>query len=168
MSYELGKHPARAVSAVLGVANTGTEQVAIEYEFTDGPNKGKRITHYAYFTDKTMDRSVETLRISGFEGEDLTDLSSLSAPTTPVVQLVLDHEEHNGVSQVRVKWVNRLGGPAVKQAMEPDQARDFANRMRAHLVAYDKQHGAQSTPRSTAPAPRKPLNGGPSGDGLPF
>jgi hypothetical protein len=167
MNYEIGKHPARAVNAVLGVANTGTEQVGIEYEFTDGPNKGKRITHYAYFTDKTMDRSVETLRLSGFEGDDLTDVSSLSAPTTPVVQLVLEHEEHNGVSQIRVKWVNRLGGAAVKQAMEPDQARDFANRMRGHLVAYDRQQGGAST---AAPKAKKPtVNGrGPSGDGLPF
>ena len=163
MSYELGKHPARAVSAVLGIANTGTEQVAIEYEFTDGPNKGRRISHYAYFTDKAMERSVETLRISGFRGNELTDLSSLSGPDTPVVQLVIEMEDYQGELQPRVKWVNRLGGPAVKQVMDENQARDFANRMRGHLAAYDSQHG--SAPRS-APSPKKPANG--SADGLPF
>jgi hypothetical protein len=66
-----------------------------------------------------------------------------------------------------LKWVNRLGGAAVKQAMEPDQARDFANRMRAHLIAYDRQQGGAST---AVPKAKKPaVNGrGPSGDGLPF
>lgn len=158
MDFELGKHPARAVGGALGTTQKGTEQVGVEFVFTDGPNKDKRITWYGYFSEKTIDRTIESLRYAGWKGTDLSDLSDLSAENTPVVELVLETEDYNGKSTVRVSWVNRFGGGgvAIKDKMDAGAAKSFAERMKAHVIAHDLQKGTATRAAPAKPAAPKP------------
>jgi hypothetical protein len=152
MDFEIGKHNARAVGGVLGTTGKNSEQVGVEFVFTDdGPNAGKHITWYGYFSDKTIDRTIESLRYAGWKGTDLSDLSDLSAEDTPVVQLVLELEDTEKGPRVKVRWVNRggSGGVAIKDKMDEGSAKSFAERMKAHVLAYDQQKG---TPTRAAPA----------------
>lgn len=168
--YTLGKHPAKAKSALLGKAKTGTHQVGVEFVFTDGPNAGKHITWYGFFTDGTRDRTFESLRYAGWKGDDLTDLSSLSAEDVPTVQLVLEQEDHNGQTQVKVRWVNRLGGPAVGEVLGADDAKAFAESMRAHIIAADKLRAAGSSSGASSKSNSAKANGSkpaPSSDPRP-
>jgi len=150
MSYVTGKHPARAIAAALGMAETGSYQVGVEFLFTDGPNKDSTITWYGYFTEKTKERTIESLKIAGLKGVDISDLSSLSASDTPTVQIVLEEEEYQGNRQVKVKWVNKIGGLAMKNQLDESGAKQFAALMRGDLAAYDAEHGGGAKP---APKP---------------
>src|SRR6185437_16355806 len=128
-TLQVGKHPAKAIpGAAIGAASTGTEQIGVPCEFVDGPNKGMQITWYGYFSDSAIDRTFESLRTLGFKGDDLGDLSSLGSPDAPVVQLVLENEDYNGQTQVKVRWVNKLGGAAMKNAFDDSQRQSFAAR----------------------------------------
>jgi hypothetical protein len=158
MDFEIGKHPARAVAGALGMTGKNTEQVGVEFVFTDGPNIGKHITWYGYFSEKTLDRTIESLRYAGWKGTDFSDLSDLSAEDTPVVQLVLENEDTEEGPRVKVRWVNRgsSGGVAIKDKMDEGSAKSFAERMKAHVLAYDAQKGTPTRAAPAKPAARVP------------
>jgi hypothetical protein len=131
---EAGRYKARGVEAALGVAKTGTEQIAVLVEVTEGPDAGAQITWYGFFTEKTTERTLESLRHLGWEGDDLTELDGITAN---VVSIVVEHEEdqRTGEPRARVKWINGPGGLAMKDRMDPGTAKAFAQRMKGAAVA---------------------------------
>lgn len=163
-----GTYKAKAVTAALGYTSGGSEQVAVEFEILDDDPEigGRRITWYGYFTERTFDRTIESLQYCGFRGNDLSDLSGV---TTNEVQIVVTHEEYNGRISARVQWVNRLGGLAIRSRMSDEDARKFSARMRSKIAAAG---GSAATPptgdtaKKTAPvSTEKPL---PDDDEIPF
>ena len=42
------------------------------------PDVGNSITYFGFFTDKTMKRTIESLRYIGWEGDDLAELPTLA------------------------------------------------------------------------------------------
>lgn len=138
---------ARGIEAQLGVSGTGTEQVAVLFELTEGPNKGQRITWFGFFTEKTQDRTLESLEHCGWSGETLQDLSGISRNE---VELEIDHEpdfKDPTKTRARVQWVNKPGGRslAVKQAMTETEVASFDRRMKAALLER-KQKRANAGP----------------------
>lgn len=131
-----GKYRARATEWALGRASTGKEQVAVQFQTVD-PNSpdaepGPRITWYGYFTEGTFERTVKALRTCGWTGSDLSDLQGLDANE---VQLVIENDEYNGAISAKVKWINPVGGLALKEQLSPDEARSFAQRMKGQVLA---------------------------------
>lgn len=140
-----GRHRARAVNAALGLTQKGAEQVGVQFELLDEP--GGMITWYGYFTEKTMENTVKSLRTCGWDGEDLSDLRNIDANE---VTLVIEHEaDDKGGTRAKVRWVNDAGGLAMKSQLAPDQAKAFGARMRSAVLAYGKP-----TPRPAAPPAR--------------
>jgi hypothetical protein len=139
-----GYYTARAVSGEFGYSsNKGTEQVAVEFEILDEAHAGERIHWMGFFTDKTTDRTMESLRICGWRTDDVTDLQGIGDNQ---VQLVVDHEEYDGKVLAKVQWVNRIGGGfKMGSTMSEAQKKAFSARMR----------GAAVKSRSAAP----PANG---------
>lgn len=167
-----GKYRGRPVSAALGLTSTNKEQIAVTFELVDPP--GERITWYGFFTEKTTDRTLQSLRHCGWHGTDLAVFceEQLPAGFDQEVELDVQHEEYpanSGKFQARVAWVNGGGGLAVKNAMTRDQAKSFADRMQRTIVALDKEAGrtaaaARPAPRPTpAPAARPAASAAPSG-----
>lgn len=155
---EIGKHRARATTAVLGTTSTGKEQIAVEFVFDGGPNDGRHITWYGYFSDKTLDRTLDSLRHCGWSGDDLIDLSGIDAN---VVELVVETEaDRDGNPRPKVRWVNRISGPALKNQMSTDEASAFSRRMRGAVIAHRKSSG------NGAPPSRDDGDPGPSDDDL--
>lgn len=155
---ENGKYHAIATKAELGTTSTGKEQIAVTFDFVDAAHAGRQMTWFGYFTEKTEARTFETLRTCGFKGTDLTDLSSLSGET-PTVELVVEAEEYNGEWRPKVKWVNNIGGSALKSPLVGDQAKSFAARMSAKMKAFDATAGkgaaAAVKPPATKAAPAR-------------
>lgn len=144
-----GTYNARGVSAQLGTTNDGKEQVAVDLVFTDGEFAGRHITWFGYFSEKTIDRTFESLRYLGWEGDDLADLRGVDRND---VSIVLEEEVYEGKSRIKVRWINRGGGLALKQPMTADQARVFAARMKARAAAHRAAMGVP--PRNDAPMPK--------------
>jgi hypothetical protein len=131
-----GKYIGTPVSAALGLTSSGKEQIAIQFEFLDPA--GERLTWYGFFTDAAFDRTIESLRACGWTGSSLDEFAGekLPAGVDHQVELVVQHEEYQGKTQVRIAFVNSIGaGLALKSAMSHDQARSFAAKMKGRIAA---------------------------------
>src|SRR5690606_28336352 len=106
-----GTYTAKAIEWKLGVTSRGTEQIAVLFQL----ESGEQITWYGYFTEKTTERTLDALEYMGWDGVDITDPVGLDRND---VRLVIDHETgEDGKTYARVKWVNRIGGLAVKEEL---------------------------------------------------
>jgi hypothetical protein len=129
-----GRYRAKAVQAALGETSTGKPQVGIEFELLDHP--GQTINYFGYFTDETFSRTVESLRACGWSSDDLSDLTGID---TNEVSLVVEHEEYDGKTRAKVRWVNRTGGLALKAQMPADKAKAFGAQMKGRIKALGIQ-----------------------------
>lgn len=150
-----GKYRARAVESGIGKASTGTEQVAVLFEL---PDENLRITWYGYFSDKAYEQTVKGLRACGWTGSDPTELDNFATSGLGAneVELVIEQEtaidaqgNQNG-TRARVRWVNvpGAGGIGLKAKLAPDEAKSFAARMKAKILALEQGKPKASPPRS--------------------
>lgn len=145
-----GSYNARAKQFALGLTSTMKEQVAVQFAIVGGPLDGQTITWYGYFTEAAVERTLESLRICGWAGDDLSDLTGTEANE---VQIVVEEEpDQQGVARPRVRWVNELRGPMLKSELRPDQAKAFAARMRGTVVGFNQSRGKPAAkPSGTTP-----------------
>jgi hypothetical protein len=149
-TYDLipkGKHSARGSDPQFGFTDGGKPQVSVTFTITDeGEANGREIVWFGYFTEKTEARTLESLRICGWEGDDLTNLGPLDND----VSIVVDHEQYEGKWQAKVRWVNKAGGGNFKMAkpMSPEQLKAFAAEMRGAARA-----SAEGSPKKPAARP---------------
>lgn len=165
-----GTHKARAKEWALGHSSTGKEQIAILFEISQGEHAGKSITWFGYFTEATTDRTLDTMRYCGWEGDNFAALEGLDANE---VELVIAPDTYEGKTRDRVQWVNRPARLALREQMSPSAAANFAANMRARAIAHKQAHGPVRTSASSRPtvAPAgagepDPFAGG--GDDIPF
>ena len=162
-----GRYQAVPTKAELGETSTGKEQVGVEFEITTaGEHTGHRVVWFGFFTEKTTERTIESLRVCGWTGTDITDLTSVGQ-ASPVVELVIDHEEYNGKVTAKVQWVNRAGGLQMKTQLAPAKKAVFAQRMRGAIAAVDHglKQGGFSPPQPRSSHGEPPPHGD---DDIPF
>lgn len=157
----IGTVRARAKEWGLGVSSSGKEQIAVMFELV-GDHAGQTITWFGYFTENTVDRTLDSLRHCGWDSDNIAELDNLNANE---VELVLDEEEYEGKVRTKVKWVNRPARLMMKEQMTPAAAAAFAQRLRGKTVAHKQKYGAQPKPQA-APAgrTRSPASDGPPPD----
>lgn len=157
-----------------GESSKGTSQAVVNFEILDGECAGRRIVWFGYFSEKTVTRTVESLRYCGFKGDDLAAL--LTQTLDQEVQLVIQHEDYQGTTSAKVAWVNRAGGGGfkLKEPMQKAGLQRFAAMMKNSVKAIPEapgpkgERGAKPTPDqhrdvSSADAPASSDN-----DGIPF
>lgn len=146
-----GTHRARAREWALGHSSNGNEQVAVLFEITQGEHQGRTITWFGFFTDKTAERTLDSLRHCGWDGDDFVNLTGLDANE---VELVIAEEEYQGKFHDRVQWVNRPASLSLKAQMNSAQMAEFAQRMRGFAVQHRQKYGAgapRQAPQGGAP-----------------
>jgi len=166
-----GTYRARGVTAALGLTSKGSEQVAVELTLLEGENEGKSITWYGYFTDKTTERTLDSLRHLGWEGDDLADLTGIDRNEVNVV--IEDEQDDRGEYRSRVRWINRAGGLALKERLQGDQLKAFSARMKGAVLAHKQKSGAPRSNGNGGGQRRPPSRGSdrpppPEDDDLPF
>lgn len=157
-----GRYTARAVEAALGHTSKGTEQVAVLFEVVFDDGSSERITWYGYFTEKTVDRTFESLQLCGCTGEPPFDFDNIGRNEVSIE--VRNEADQDGNMRPRVKWVNKLGaaGVALKDRMGEDQAAIFAKKMRGQFAAYKAKGGGGNG--AAPPAPKPPRQPGEDDD----
>lgn len=153
MSNELipaGTYRARATEAQLGTTDTGKEQVAISFQLLTPGFEGQHLPYYGFFTEKALEVTVKALRACGWAGVDLSDLTGID---TNEVNLVVEHEEYNGVTRAKVRWVNDGSVGLLKNVLGDVERKAFANRMRAAIATLGHGQPQKPAPRPAAPAP---------------
>lgn len=182
-----GRFMAIPVDGGLGETSTGKEQVAALFKLTgEGETKGIQLTWYGYFTDGTVDSTIEALRAMGWKGNDLSELLDWkkAIPTPEECELTIEPElqvdfksgqplmEEDGKTQkvrARIRWVNPARKVMMKTALPADKAAAFAARMKGKLVAFDQQNGApKNNGAPTASPPRQPAAPAKDPGDIPF
>ncbi len=126
-----GTYRAHAGEKVLGYTTKMTPQVAVQCVIDTPGFEGKSITYYGYLSDGAYEYAIKSLRAMGFEGDDISDLSTVGKnPFSIVVQ----HEEYEGKISAKVVFVNS-DGVAVKNVMGADEAKKFAASMRSKIAS---------------------------------
>jgi hypothetical protein len=153
-----------------GESKTGKPQVVVNFEILEGPDAGRRIAWFGYFTEKTVQRTVESLRYCGFKGDDLA--GAVTQVLDQEVQIVVAHEEYDGKVTARVNWVNRAGGDGFR--MEKTMGRTALTQFAAQLrnaVRQVPEAGGRKAERNGKPAGGPPEAGDqrpPADDEIPF
>jgi hypothetical protein len=163
MTLTVGHHKGRALNGDFGVAGTGTRQVAVLFEFTEGECQGEQLTWYGFFTPATAERTVEGLRNAGctFPNGDLCDLTGLGS-VEAVLVVEEDGVDDQGYPRLKIRWVNKLGGGvALGSRMNDAEKRALAAEMRGFVIAGANAQPS-AAPSTPAPAPTSPTRPRPS------
>lgn len=139
-----GNYKAKKVGGAFGYSKNDKEQAAILFELVDaGEHTGAQMTWHGYFTDRTEERTLKTLKGLGVAD----DFSNIGEASDVECSLKIKHEEYEGKVSAKIAFVNFGGGLALAKPMTDDQRKAFAARMAAKVKA------------AGAPAPARPTHG---------
>lgn len=157
---EQGRYRAKALDAVLGVAGTGNEEVAVLFELLDSDARGQTLAWYGFFSDDSYEWTVKALCACGWDNDDLTKL--MPSVTDNEVELVVTVEPAQGdrPARNRVRFVNPVSSATmlIKTKLDAAEAAAFAQQMKGRVLqikAKMKQGEPSNTGsgRTAAPAP---------------
>lgn len=146
-------YAARASGAPItfGRSANGNTQIAVEFDIVDERFPGDSISWVGHFTDKTAERTVESLQIAGWQGDDLSELDGVPASQvlTEEVSLTCEPEEYDGEWKLKVQWVNRPGGGRFKfkEQISGNELKAFGAQLRATVKSVRAAGGATRAPR---------------------
>jgi len=146
-----GKYTARAMAETVihGEASTGTKQIAMSFEITKGRFAGERLPWFAFFTEDSAERSIQSLMLAGarMQNGDVLDLEGLGDIEVEIQTEVTEHPD-TGALQYRVAWVNEPGGVFMKTTMDDSQKKVFAKNMKDKVLAIQAKHGKRKPSRA--------------------
>lgn len=161
-----GKYPGRAREWRLAETKGGAAQVAADMEFTEGDLKGQSLLWFGHFTDAALPITLKALRAMGWKGNDVLELDTPQADLNAnEVELVVVHEEWDGVVRAKIAFVNKKGGVDVTTPLAADKRADFAKRMRVAIAATEQGQGPKTNGQKPAAARTPPP---PMTDDIPF
>lgn len=127
----------------------GTPCVGVMFQVMEGEYAGHKVKWEGWLTEKTQERTIESLQHCGWQGDDLAELARANIPIalpTPV-ELVVEMEPDQKDPEKewpKVQWVNKIGvGPKFSgEAMDAVQAAEFGKRFRGLAHALRAKNGA--------------------------
>jgi hypothetical protein len=172
-----GKYTAKATGSVVLGKSKNKETPFIEFylQVKGGENDGARVRWTSYFSEKTYERTVQSLETCGWTGEDISVFSDgkLHGLDKNEVEIVVELEEYETPqgekrTSPRVAWVNRLGYLNVDAAMSTDAAAAFGVKMNDLILAMraknPRKSGFESSPATSPEAAHAEM----SSDDIPF
>jgi hypothetical protein len=128
MMLPAGTYRAQALDGHLGYTSKGKEQIVVKFVIVDGPQKDQALTWFGFFSDACFDRTIQSLRYCGWQGDDVSDLSGIDRHA---VDLVVEHDEYQGKVTPKVRWINQIGGGL---GMSAAQAEEFARSIKSRIA----------------------------------
>lgn len=148
-----GKHygiAKRETADVGRTPNTGTQFVLVTFDLLNPDDKlsGESVSWQGWLTDKTSERTIQSLLYCGWDGEDWDTFEGIDRNK---VELVVEHEEYEKDGQMRtaakVAWVNQIGAGRVIQEehrITGDNRKALAKALRAQTVSLRSKLKAES------------------------
>ncbi len=162
-----GSYRARAVASHYDLSSQKLTPFAkITFEIIEGPEKGRQIDWIGYLSEKTMERTVESLRNCGYAGNNPEELSNcgpnaIAGLLPREVQIVTQHKEFRGSVSDEVRWVNEVG----------QSGGDMLDAIRAAFAAKplgSKARGGAGGHAIPRPAPAGAVKNEDADDDIPF
>ena len=140
---------AQVVTAGLTETKSGKEQIAIGFQLLDGPDAGQSISKFGSLSDAALPYTTKDLRTLGWkDGQEIDTIVSAECKLTIV------HEEYEGKTSAKVKWINSITSAPPKLA--PARALDAMTRLSAASKALDTK--AEAGPLSPEPPYNDPAD----------
>jgi hypothetical protein len=199
MSLPLEKATYRAVAIATALDRStqkNTKFIAVNFEIVEDEhyNGESPQAWKGYFTDRTTERTVESLQHMGYDGDNIEEFASLDragcAKLLPnVVEIVCEPEyftgdDGNERGVLKVQWVNRIGGGRFKAAnpLEGGELKAFAAEMKSVFRNARGPKASTGSRQTSAPYasnpnaasraatahPNAPSGAGGSNDDIPF
>jgi hypothetical protein len=143
MPIKDGRYKARAIGeVVLGTSSKqGTPFIELYFEMLEGESKGHKARWTGYFGPNSSERTIESLQTCGWAGDELGEFSDgqLHGLDTNEVEAVVENETYTDASGTertspRIQWINRLGHLNVENAMTPEAAQSFSDKMKGLVL----------------------------------
>lgn len=145
-----GVYRARAREGALTTSKTDKPMLVVTFEIVDdGEWKGACMTWRGFFTEKTTDRTFESLRYCGWRGDDINNLDGIKDNE---VELDIKREKYKEKWEPKIQWVNKPGTIKAGAPMAADRATAFAAAMRRAAEASRVKTGAGSAPAGNVPS----------------
>ena len=146
-----GTYKAKPISHDMSYTKAGDEMIGVALEITAPEScQGQFITWYGTFGEKALRFTKEALRNMGFVGNNLAEMQ-----LDQEVQITVEHDEWDGKTRAKVRWVNSLNGRAnIKDPMAPKAVRQFAAEMKAFFddgPAHSGQESQRQQPQQQEP-----------------
>ena len=136
-----GIYHARATSNwTLSETTRGTPYVRLEFDLLDGAAKGQKLSRDFFLSDKTWEKTVESLRTCGWTGDDVSNLAGVESNEVVakvVHEMITDRQgapvtDHEGNARYRhaIAWVGKDRAP---KPMETGKKTAFMELMKARL-----------------------------------
>jgi hypothetical protein len=150
-----GPYEAKIVDYGIGSTKAGNPQVAIVFQFEDDTTVRHRLTWYGHFTEKTLERTIDSLLICGMRGDDPRVLAggpeSGTLDMETEVSIVVEHEkDEEGHIRAKIRWINRAGGSSFRKMPQEDVKRKLPD-LRGMVKMRRKETGMKNEPKSVAP-----------------
>lgn len=129
-----GTYRAKAINHKLGETAKGGEQILVTFEILTGEHKGQSLYWYGFFTEKTLERTLESLEACGWDGESIAKAVGLGSKE---VELVVEYEtsQSDGKQYLRVRWVNAPRGAALKKELDRGGVAALEERLKGAMLA---------------------------------
>lgn len=142
-----GTYPAKAWTQVQFGKNANNKPfVRVKFELKGGGS----IIWDGFLTDEAAEKTLEQLETCGWNGKKLD--SHLEGMGSKAVELVIDHEEYEGKTYARVKWVNRPGGN-VKNELSGGDFAALQNRLAGVMAKRGQKREMERPARESDPDP---------------
>ena len=131
-----GKYVAVADEYQWTRAKTGTIQLIVRFRILEGEYENKTVIWFGSFHEKTTERTGESLRYMGWDGDDLSKLGEVKNK----VIIVVEEHEYGNKTDFRVAWVNPFseGMPKMNNGLSEAEVRMFAASMKQRMAAIKK------------------------------
>ena len=164
-----GRYTARASEAAWNESQNGNFYLVARFVVSQGEAAGQSCTKKFHFTDATVDRTYEDLRVCGWTGTDPAEIGTngLAGIDTNEVSITVEHETYNDRNTgeekkaAQIKWINPLNR-ALSSNADAHKLREFGRSMAARFAAFDARNratGAAPVQAQRAPAQQRPAGG---------
>ena len=102
--HPAGRFDAEIIEHGITFATTGTEQVVVKFQTSEGT-----ITGWFAMTEKAAEYTIEKLRNMGFAGSDLAEVNDGECLIGHRCNIVVVHETYKGEERAKVQFVNPEG-----------------------------------------------------------
>lgn len=142
-----GKFVAIPIDLQFGKAKTGSHQVGVQFRVIRGVCEDERITWYGSFANqKAQEITFKGLQAMGWNPSTglETAVDVLMEPTPVEIAVITD--DYNGVSKLKVMFVNRIG-VVMKERVTGGELTSFFREMAGAVTAFSRDGGSRENER---------------------
>jgi hypothetical protein len=147
-----GTYLARAVSCTTDTnADKTKECFVVKFSIDSGEHAGTELYYRGWLTEKTVDRTLDSLRYCGWDSDDVTDVLRPEIISRKQVSLSVEVDEYQGRLKNVVAWVNDPSRRP-KGSLDNAAAKLLAARLKGAAIASRNRVGVPAPVAAKAPA----------------